>query len=81
MPQTQFFVISGHFLLFYSTNNPKNQNLEKIKNILSDIILNLFTKNDYHMMYGSGDMKRVIQNFLSFQTIVNVLSKIKVIKI
>ena len=29
--QTDFFVILGHFLPFYPTNNPKNQNFEKMK--------------------------------------------------
>ena len=29
--QTECFVILGHFLLFYLTNNPKNQNFEKVK--------------------------------------------------
>ena len=27
--QTKFFVILDHFLLFYPTNNPENQNFEK----------------------------------------------------
>ena len=27
--QTESFVILGHFLPFYPTNNPKNQNFEK----------------------------------------------------
>ena len=31
--QTEFFVILGHFLPFYRTNNPKNQNFEKIKKV------------------------------------------------
>ena len=29
--ETEFFVILGHFLLLYPTNNPKNLNFEKIK--------------------------------------------------
>ena len=28
---TEFFVILGHFLPFYPTNDPKNQNFEKMK--------------------------------------------------
>ena len=30
----QFFVILAHFLLFYPTNNPKNQNFENLKVII-----------------------------------------------
>ena len=29
--QTEFFVILDHFLPFYSTNNPQNENFEKMK--------------------------------------------------
>ena len=46
-----FFVIFGHFLLFYSTNNPKFQNFEKIKKSAGDIIiLQNCTKNHDHML-------------------------------
>ena len=42
-------VILSHFSLFYSTNNPKNQNFEKIKKIAGDIIILLMcTKNLNH---------------------------------
>ena len=35
-------------------NNPKNQNLEKMKNMPGDIIiLHMCTINDTHMIYGS----------------------------
>ena len=34
MRQTEFFVIFGHFLPFYPTNNPKTQNFEKMKKCL-----------------------------------------------
>ena len=37
--QIQFFLILGHFLHFYPTNNPENQNFEKIKKIPGDIII------------------------------------------
>ena len=37
--QTEFFVILGHFLLFYPPNDPKNQNSEMKKKMLGDIIL------------------------------------------
>ena len=36
---TEFFVILGHFLPFYPTNNPKNQNFEKMKKTPGDIII------------------------------------------
>ena len=35
--QTGFFVILGHCLFFHPTNNPKNQNFEKIKKAPGDI--------------------------------------------
>ena len=37
MRQTIFFVILGHFLPFYLTNNPNNQNLEKKKKQLEKL--------------------------------------------
>ena len=41
------------FLHFYPPNNPKNQNFEKMKKQLGDIItLLMCTINDNHMMYG-----------------------------
>ena len=52
--QTDFFVILGHFLPFYPTNNPKNQDFEKMKRTSGDvIILHMCTKNHDHMMYAS----------------------------
>ena len=65
----QFFVILGHFLLVDPPNNQKNQNFEKMKKALEDIILPLCTTNydhiilplctanDNHMMYGFLDME------------------------
>ena len=54
----EFFVILDHFLPFYPPNNPKNQNFEKMKKRPGDIIiLHMCTKNDNHMMYGSGEME------------------------
>ena len=45
----------GPFFASYPTNNPKNQNFEKIKKTPGDIItLYLYTTSDDHMMYGSG---------------------------
>ena len=48
-----FLVILGHFLLFYSANNPKIQNFEKLKMPGDITILHMCTINDNHMMYGS----------------------------
>ena len=58
------------FLLFYPTNNLKNQNLEKMKKALGDIIiLHMCTINDNHIMYVSWDMERKGHNLQSFWTI------------
>ena len=60
------------FLSFWTifcsfTNNPKNENFEKMKKTPGDIIiLHKCTMNNNHMMHGSCDMKRDRQNFLSF---------------
>ena len=37
--QTRFFVILGYFMSFYLSNNPKNQNFEKMKKAPGDIII------------------------------------------
>ena len=51
---TEAFVILDVFLPFYPLNNPKNQNLEKLKKTPGDIIiLHRRTINDNHIMYGS----------------------------
>ena len=51
---TKFFVILDQFLPFYPSNNPKNQNFEKMKKQPGDIItLHMCTINNNHMMYGS----------------------------
>ena len=58
------------FLLFYPSNNPKNQNFEKMKKLPGDIIiLHICTINGNHMMYGSWNMEHDRQNFSSFWTI------------
>ena len=68
--QTKFFVILDHFLPFYSPNNPKNQNFEKIKKTPGDItILHKCTKNQDHMPYCSWDMACDRCNYFSFWTI------------
>ena len=68
--QTEFFVIMDRFLPFYPPMDPENQNFEKMKKTLEDIIiLQMFTINDSHMIYGFSDMECNRQNFLSFWTI------------
>ena len=53
-----FFVILDYFLHFYLFNNLKNQNFEKLKKVLGDIIiLHMCTINENHMIYGSWDME------------------------
>ena len=37
--QTEFFVVLGYFLPFNPSNNPENQNFEKMKNVHADIII------------------------------------------
>ena len=47
------------FLLFYPTNNPKNQNFETLKKNPGDIItLHKWTKNDDHVLRCSLAMAR-----------------------
>ena len=51
---TECFCQFGPFLPFYSPNNPKNQNLKKMKKPPGDIItLHMCTINGNHMTYGS----------------------------
>ena len=67
---TDFSVILHNFLPFYSPNNPKNQNFEKLTKMPSDIIIfQMCTINDNHMMFCSWNMQCDGQNFLSFWTI------------
>ena len=78
--------ILGHYFPFQPPKPPKNQNFEKYKNIDGDIIiLHMCTINHDHVMYGSRDMERDRQNFLSFWTIFCPITplttrKIKVLK-
>ena len=68
--QTEFSVIMDCFLPFFPPMDPENQNFEKMKKTLEDIIiLQMFTINDSHMIYGFSDMECNRQNFLSFWTI------------
>ena len=64
--QTEFFVILGNFLPFYPSNNLKNQNFEKMREIIT---LYMCTINDNYMIYGSWDIKHDRQNCLSFWTV------------
>ena len=69
---TEFFVILSNFLPFYPSNNPKNQNLEKIKKKHLEI-LPFYTSAPKIMiiiLYYSWDMARDGCNFyFSFWTI------------
>ena len=58
------FVILNHFLPFYPTSNPKNQNFEKMNKTPGDIIiLHQSTKNHDHKLYCSWDIMRDRWNF------------------
>ena len=58
-----------HFKAIFCPN-PENQNFEKMKKILGNIIiLHMCTINENHMMYDSWDMERHKQNLFSFWTI------------
>ena len=64
--QTKFFIILDHFLPFYSPNNLKNQNFEKMKIPPRDIItLHMCTINENRMMYGSWCMEHVTDRIFS----------------
>ena len=68
--RAEFFVILDCFLPFYPLTTAKKKNFEKLKKASRDIIiLHMCTLNNIHMMYGSWDMERDGQNFLSFWTI------------
>ena len=62
------------FFTFYPTNNPENQNFEKLKKKTPGgiVILHKCTINDNHKMYASGDMKHdreffvILGHFLPF---------------
>ena len=43
----------GNFLLFCPSNNPEKQNFERLKNLPGDIILQVCTINNNHIMHGS----------------------------
>ena len=68
----QFFVIFGPCFALWPSQQPKKPKFWKNeKKFPEDIItLHLCTTNDDHMMYGSWDIERDRQNFLSFWAIV-----------
>ena len=47
----------GLFLPFHPLNNPEKKNFEKMKKKDGDVILQMCTMNDNHMMYDSWDME------------------------
>ena len=83
MTRIEFLVILGHF---HPSNNPENQNFEKMKKTTGYvIILHLCTKNHDHMMHVSWDMECDRQNcfvilghFLPFYLL--IIQKIKLLK-
>ena len=52
------FFILGYFLLFYTSNSPKNKTFKKMKKTSGDIILSNCTKNYDYSLYCSWDMAR-----------------------
>ena len=54
------------FLLFYSSDNPKSQDFEKMKKTAGDIILHKCTKNHDHMLHCSWDTLRDGCNYFLF---------------
>ena len=68
-------VILDHFLSLYSLKNQKNQNFEKMKKNLGDIIIFLMsTKNHKYMMYSSWDTEGDKQIFFSFWAIFSLFT-------
>ena len=63
-------------------NNQENQNFEKIKKALADVVLlHVCTLYGDQMMYGSWDIKHNEQNFLSFWAIFCPFTPLKTKKI
>ena len=50
--QTEFFVMLGHFLPFYPTNNPKNQNFENVTKTPGDIIISQKCTKNHDLYYS-----------------------------
>ena len=67
MQQTELFAILDHFLYLYPPNNPKYQNIEKMKKPPGDImILHMCTIHDNHIMNGSRDWSVTDRIFCHF---------------
>ena len=65
--ETEFFVILVHFLPFYPSNDPENQNFEKMKKVYGDTIhLHMCSINEDHMMYDSWNIRYKRHNFYHF---------------
>ena len=65
----EIWSVTGHFLSFYPFKNLRNQHFEKTKKAPGVIIiLHLGNTIGNYMMYGSWDIERNGQNFLSFWT-------------
>ena len=55
---TEFFVIMDCLFPFHAPMDPENENFEKMKKALEDIIvLQMFTINDSHMIYTFSDIE------------------------
>ena len=74
-----FFVILGHFLPFYPTIDPKNQNFDKAPGDF--ILFHMCTINEDHAIYGSWDIRRdgqffvILGNFLLFDPLNKPISQ------
>ena len=68
--QTEFLTLWTIFCPLTPFNNPENQNFEKKKKTLGNIIiLHKCTINENHMVYDSWDMEHDRHNFFSFWAI------------
>ena len=63
------FYHSRSFFALLPPRDPENQYFEKMKKTPEEIILQMRTKNESHMMYGPWEMKWNGHNFLSFWSI------------
>ena len=65
----EIWSVTGHFLPFCPLKILQNQHFQKMEKASGYIIiLHLGSTNDNYTMYGSGDIERNGQNFLSFWT-------------
>ena len=64
---TECFVIFAHFLLFYPTNNPENQNFEKIKKTPGDIIVLLTCTKNPNICYTIPEIWHVTDVIFIFR--------------